>query len=50
MIKKLLPLSLLPMVLVSCTMGPDFLGAKAPELPATWVNDMPPRPAAYPPD
>ena len=42
MIKKLLPLSLLPMVLVSCTLGPDFLGAKAPELPATWVNDMPP--------
>ena len=40
--KKLLPLSLLPLVLVSCTMGPDFLGAKAPELPATWVNAMPP--------
>ena len=23
-------------------MGPDFLGARAPELPATWVNALPP--------
>lgn len=40
--KTLFPLTLLPLVLASCTMGPDFMGAKAPELPATWVNDMPP--------
>ena len=23
-------------------MGPDFMGATAPELPATWVNALPP--------
>lgn len=23
-------------------MGPDFMGATAPELPATWVNNLPP--------
>ncbi len=40
--KKLLPLSLFSLVLASCTMGPDFSGASAPELPATWVNAMPP--------
>ena len=40
--KKILPLSLLPLVLASCTLGPDFMGAKAPELPVSWVNDMPP--------
>lgn len=29
-------------MLSSCMMGPDFLGASAPELPATWVNNLPP--------
>lgn len=30
------------MLLSSCTLGPNFLGADAPELPATWTNAMPP--------
>ncbi len=29
-------------LLSSCLMGPDFDGVPAPELPATWVNHMPP--------
>ena len=40
--KKLLSLTLTAALLSSCTMGPDFLGARAPELPATWVNALPP--------
>ncbi len=40
--KKLIPVSLAAMVLASCTMGPDFMGARAPELPPTWVNALPP--------
>ncbi len=40
--KKLIPVSLAALVLASCTMGPDFMGARAPELPATWVNALPP--------
>lgn len=40
--KKLFPLSLSALLLASCAMGPDFLGARAPELPVTWVNAMPP--------
>lgn len=40
--KKLLPLTLTAALLSSCMMGPDFLGARAPELPATWVNALPP--------
>ncbi len=30
------------LLLTSCLVGPDFLGAPAPELPVTWVNHMPP--------
>ena len=40
--KKTLPLSLSALLLASCALGPDFAGAPAPELPATWVNAMPP--------
>ncbi len=40
--KPLLPLLLLALSQTSCSLGPDFMGAKAPELPATWVNAMPP--------
>lgn len=39
---KLLQISLSALVLTSCTLGPDFTGASAPELPATWVNALPP--------
>ncbi len=34
--------ALLPLLLSSCLVGPDFVGAPAPELPATWVNHLPP--------
>ena len=40
--KNILPLSLSALLLASCTLGPDFAGARAPELPATWVNALPP--------
>lgn len=40
--KKILPTSLVALAFASCTMGPDFLGAEAPELPASWVNALPP--------
>ncbi len=29
-------------LLSSCMVGPDFIGAPAPELPVTWVNHLPP--------
>lgn len=35
-------LALAALALSSCKFGPDFFGASAPELPATWVNYMPP--------
>lgn len=37
----LLPLAS-ALLLTSCLSGPDFTGARAPELPATWVHDAPP--------
>lgn len=40
--KKILPLTFAGFLLSSCMMGPDFMGATAPELPATWVNALPP--------
>ncbi|MBP3500294.1 MAG: TolC family protein [Akkermansia sp.] len=40
--KRILPLTFTAALLSSCMMGPDFLGATAPELPATWVNAQPP--------
>ncbi len=30
------------LALSSCLMGPDFKGATAPDLPVTWVNQLPP--------
>lgn len=40
--KKTLPLSLSALLLASCALGPDFAGAPAPELPASWTNALPP--------
>ncbi|MBR5195257.1 MAG: TolC family protein [Akkermansia sp.] len=40
--KRILPLTFAGFLLSSCMMGPDFMGATAPELPATWVNALPP--------
>ena len=40
--KRILPLTFTAALQSSCMMGPDFLGATAPELPATWVNAQPP--------
>lgn len=40
--KRILPLTFAGFLLSSCMMGPDFMGATAPELPATWVNNLPP--------
>ncbi len=34
--------ALCALLLGSCQVGPDFAGATAPELPATWVNHLPP--------
>ncbi len=34
--------SLAALLLCSCLVGPDFKGAESPELPVTWVNDLPP--------
>ncbi len=34
--------ALAALLLSSCQVGPDFLGATAPELPVTWVNHLPP--------
>ncbi len=39
---SILPLIILALSQSSCSFGPDFTGAKAPELPITWVNAMPP--------
>ncbi len=36
----LFPLAAL--LLSSCLVGPDFKGAPVPQMPATWVNNMPP--------
>lgn len=40
--KQAFYLLLSTLVLSSCKFGPDFHGATSPELPATWVNDLPP--------
>lgn len=40
--KRIFPLTFTGLLLCSCMMGPDFMGATAPELPATWVNATPP--------
>ena len=40
--KKFLPLTFAAALFSSCMMGPDFMGAEAPELPPTWVNALPP--------
>lgn len=40
--KRLLLLILLLTALSSCKFGPNFRGARAQGLPATWVNNMPP--------
>lgn len=40
--KKALFVTFAVLILSSCQLGPNFLGAKAPELPASWVNHMPP--------
>ncbi len=39
--KYLIPL-FAALLMPSCMLGPDFNGATAPDLPATWVNAMPP--------
>ena len=39
---RLLLLFLTALALSSCKFGPNFFGARAPELPASWVNNMPP--------
>lgn len=36
------PLLLATLALSSCKLGPDFLGPSVPELPTTWVNNLPP--------
>lgn len=41
-ISSLIYLTPLTLLLSSCLMGPDFEGAQAPDLPATWINAMPP--------
>lgn len=40
--KYLLPFTALAFFLPACMFGPDFTGAKAPDLPVTWVNALPP--------
>ena len=40
--KKTLLLALAVMALSSCKFGPNFFGARAPELPPGWVNHLPP--------
>ena len=40
--KKFLPLTFAAALFSSCMMGPNFMGAEAPELPPTWVNALPP--------
>lgn len=41
--KALIFLAFLAALAVSaCKFGPNFAGARAPELPASWVNNMPP--------
>ncbi len=41
--KKIASLSALAALLLSsCIVGPDFLGAPSPDLPVTWVNKLPP--------
>lgn len=35
-------LTVLPLFLASCLVGPDYNGVVAPELPASWVNALPP--------
>lgn len=39
--KHVLPF-LLAVSFSSCLVGPDFHGARSPELPVTWVHDLPP--------
>lgn len=40
--KRTLPLLLTAVALSSCMFGPDFTGAKAPDLPVSWQNSLPP--------
>lgn len=40
--KKAHILALAALALSSCKFGPNFLGARSPEMPASWVNNMPP--------
>ena len=40
--KRIFPLTFTGLLLCSCMMGPDFMGATAPELPVTWINATPP--------
>lgn len=40
--KKALLITLSALALSACKFGPNFLGARAPKLPASWVNNMPP--------
>lgn len=35
-------LVILPLCFASCLVGPDYNGVVAPDLPATWVNALPP--------
>ena len=35
-------LPLVALALSACKFGPDFYGARSPELPASWVNHLPP--------
>ncbi len=39
---RLLILTPFALMLASCMMGPNFEGATSPDLPSTWVNNMPP--------
>ncbi len=40
--KRLLIPACAALLLSSCIVGPDFLGASSPDLPRTWVNKLPP--------
>ena len=40
--KRIFPLTFTGLLLCSCMVGPNFMGAEAPELPVTWINATPP--------
>ncbi len=42
MMKSILIPSVVALAFSACLMGPNFKGATAPDLPVTWVNQLPP--------